>query len=193
VPEGIAEVSVVGPNENKIDYLYKKEKEHGNIFDSFLIAEEYKREDKKRKPRIKNFPAKRKEAVLLLSFLAAKEFQIDLEAASSMHGEEGNKKGLKIPYGVSLLINKESSCCLDLFDLTETRIKTLAVSSFDITKVNLKNTQIEELLLVDEAALVFFYDSMEKSEFYVEKVSFGSKLNPKSEKLLKLIERVHAD
>ncbi|OIR55711.1 MAG: uncharacterized protein A8A55_3543, partial [Amphiamblys sp. WSBS2006] len=36
-------------------------------------------------------------------------------------------------------------------------------------------------------------DSMEKSEFYVEKVSFGSKLNPKSEKLLKLIERVHAE
>ncbi|OIR55565.1 MAG: uncharacterized protein A8A55_3689, partial [Amphiamblys sp. WSBS2006] len=50
---------------------------------------------------------------------------------------------------------------------------------------------IEELLLVDEAALVFFYDSMEKSEVCVEKVSFGNKLNPKREKFLRLIERVH--
>ncbi|OIR56099.1 MAG: uncharacterized protein A8A55_3157, partial [Amphiamblys sp. WSBS2006] len=78
VPKGIAEVSVVRPEESNIDCLYKKEREHGNIFDRFLIAEECKREDKKKTPRIKNFPAKRKEAVLLLSFLAAKEFRLDL-------------------------------------------------------------------------------------------------------------------
>ncbi|OIR55720.1 MAG: uncharacterized protein A8A55_3534, partial [Amphiamblys sp. WSBS2006] len=58
-------------------------------------------------------------------------------------------------------------------------------------KMNLKNTHIEELFLVDEAALVFFYDSIERSEFYVEKVSFGNKFKQKSEKFLKLIERVH--
>ncbi|OIR56467.1 MAG: uncharacterized protein A8A55_2787 [Amphiamblys sp. WSBS2006] len=108
-----------------------------------------------------------------------------------MHGEEENKRGLKLPYGVSLFVSEESSCCLDLFDLTETRIEKLTVSSFDITRMNLKNTHIEELVLLDEAALKFFYDSMERSEFYVEKVSFGSKLNPKSETFLKLIKRVH--
>ncbi|OIR56537.1 MAG: uncharacterized protein A8A55_2719 [Amphiamblys sp. WSBS2006] len=47
VPEGIAEVSVPRIKESGIDYLYKKEKEHGNIFDNFLIAEECKREKKK--------------------------------------------------------------------------------------------------------------------------------------------------
>ncbi|OIR56005.1 MAG: uncharacterized protein A8A55_3249, partial [Amphiamblys sp. WSBS2006] len=78
-----------------------------------------------------------------------------------------------------------------LFDLKETRIKKLFVSSFDITKMNLKNTNIEELFLVDKAALVFFYESIERSEFYVEKVSFGNNLNPKSETFLNLIERVH--
>ncbi|OIR56381.1 MAG: uncharacterized protein A8A55_2872 [Amphiamblys sp. WSBS2006] len=31
---------------------------------------------------------------------------------------------------------------------------------------------------------------MEKSEFYVEKVSFGTRLNPKSKKFLNLIKRV---
>ncbi|OIR56448.1 MAG: uncharacterized protein A8A55_2806, partial [Amphiamblys sp. WSBS2006] len=190
VPEGIAEVSVVGPNENKIDYLYKKEKEHGNLFDNFLIAEECKSEDKKKKPRIKNIPAKRKEAALLLSFLAAKEFLLDPETASNMHGEK-YKRELKLPYGVGLFVSKENSYSLKLFDLKETKIKTMIVSSFDITRMDLKNTHIEELVLVDEAALVFFYDSMEKSEFYVEKVSFGSKLNPKSEKILELIRRVH--
>ncbi|OIR57483.1 MAG: uncharacterized protein A8A55_1752 [Amphiamblys sp. WSBS2006] len=191
VPEGIAEISVLNVEENSIDYLYKKEREHGNIFDSFLIAEEFKCEDKKKNPRIKNFPAKRKEAVLLLSFLAEKGFQLYLEAASSMHGEEGNKWGLKLPYRVSLFVSKENSCCLNLFDLTETRIKRLVMSSFDITKMNLKNTHIEELFLFDEATLDFFHKSIENTEFYVEKVSFGNKLNPKSEKFLKLIERVH--
>ncbi|OIR55751.1 MAG: uncharacterized protein A8A55_3504, partial [Amphiamblys sp. WSBS2006] len=43
----------------------------------------------------------------------------------------------------------------------------------------------------DEAALKFFYDSMERCEFYVEKISLGNKLNPKSETFFKLIERVH--
>ncbi|OIR55782.1 MAG: uncharacterized protein A8A55_3472, partial [Amphiamblys sp. WSBS2006] len=105
VPEGIAEISVLRTKENKIDYLYKKEKEHENLFDSFLITEEYKREDKDKPPRIKNIPAKTKEAVLLLSFLAAKESQLDLETAPSMHGEEGNKRGLKLPYGVGLFID----------------------------------------------------------------------------------------
>ncbi|OIR55576.1 MAG: uncharacterized protein A8A55_3678, partial [Amphiamblys sp. WSBS2006] len=102
-----------------------------------------------------------KEAALLLSFLAAKETQFDLEAEPSMHREEGNKWGLKLPYGVSLFVSEENSCCLDLFDLTETRIKKLTVSSFDITRMDLKNTHIEELVLLDEAALKFFYDSME--------------------------------
>ncbi|OIR56173.1 MAG: uncharacterized protein A8A55_3081, partial [Amphiamblys sp. WSBS2006] len=123
VPEGIAEVSVLGPKENNTEYLYKKEKEHGNLFDSFLIAEECKYEDRWKNSRIKNTPRKRKEAALLLSFLAAKEFQFDLEAVSGMHGEEGNKHGLKIPYGVSLLVSKENSFYLKLFDLTDTRIK----------------------------------------------------------------------
>ncbi|OIR58409.1 MAG: uncharacterized protein A8A55_0806 [Amphiamblys sp. WSBS2006] len=191
VPGGIAEVSVLGPDENNIDYLYKKAKEHGNLFDRFLIAEECKREDKKKSRRIKNLPGKRKEAVLLLSFLAAKEFQLDLEAALLIHGEEGNKWVLKLPYGVSLFISEENSYSLELFDLTETRIKRLAVSSFDITKMNLKNTHIEELVLVDEVALVFFYDSIGRSGFHVEKVSFVNRLNPKSETFLKLIERVH--
>ncbi|OIR58407.1 MAG: uncharacterized protein A8A55_0804 [Amphiamblys sp. WSBS2006] len=191
VPEDIAEVSVVGPEESNIDYLYKKEREHRNIFDSFLIAEECKREDKKKSLRIKNIPAKRKEAVLLLSFLAAKEFHLHLEEALSTHGKEGNRWGLKLPYGISLFISEESSCCLKLFDLTDTKIKRLSVSSFDITRMDLKNTYIEELVLVDEAALVFFYNSIGRSGFYVEKVSFGSRLNPKSEKFLKLIERVH--
>ncbi|OIR55611.1 MAG: uncharacterized protein A8A55_3643, partial [Amphiamblys sp. WSBS2006] len=86
VPEGIAEVSVVRSKESSIDYLYKKEKEHGSIFDRFLIAEECKREDKEKRPRIKNLPAKRKETIFLLSFLATKGFQLDLEAAPSMHG-----------------------------------------------------------------------------------------------------------
>ncbi|OIR56305.1 MAG: uncharacterized protein A8A55_2948 [Amphiamblys sp. WSBS2006] len=120
---GITEVSIVGSKENKTEYLYKKEREHGNIFDSFLIAEECKREDKGNPPRIKNIPAKRKEAVLLLSFIAAKETQLDLEAAPSIHGEEENKWGLKLPCGVSLFVRKESSFCLKLFDLTETKIK----------------------------------------------------------------------
>ncbi|OIR55916.1 MAG: uncharacterized protein A8A55_3336, partial [Amphiamblys sp. WSBS2006] len=134
VPKGIAEVSVVRPEESNIDYLYKKEKEHGSIFDRFLVVEECKREDKDKRPRIKNIPAKRKEAALLLSFLAAKEFQFDLEAISDIHGE-GNKWGLKLPYGTSLFISEENSCCLKLFDLTETRIKKLTVSSFDITRM----------------------------------------------------------
>ncbi|OIR55638.1 MAG: uncharacterized protein A8A55_3616, partial [Amphiamblys sp. WSBS2006] len=43
----------------------------------------------------------------------------------------------------------------------------------------------------DEAAVDFFYSSMGRSELCVEKVSFGNKLNPKSENLLKLIRRVH--
>ncbi|OIR55801.1 MAG: uncharacterized protein A8A55_3453, partial [Amphiamblys sp. WSBS2006] len=191
VPEGVAEVSVLGPEKNKIEYFYKKEKEHGNIFDRFLIAEECKREDKKKTPRIKNIPAKRKETIFLLSFLAAKGFQLELKAPLSMHWEEENKWGLKLPYGVSLFVSEESSCCLELFDLTETRIKTLFVSSFDITRMDLKRTHIEELVLVDEAAVEFFYDSIENTEFYVEKISFGNKLNPKSETFLKLIERVH--
>ncbi|OIR56420.1 MAG: uncharacterized protein A8A55_2836, partial [Amphiamblys sp. WSBS2006] len=191
VPEGVAEVSVLGPEENNIDYIYKKEREHGNIFDRFLAAEECKREDKEKRPRIKNIPAKRKETIFLLSFLATKGFQLDLEAAPSMHGEEGNNWGLKLPYGVSLFVSEESSCCLELFDLTDTRIKRLAVSSFDITEMDLKNTHIEELVLVDEAALDLFYDSIENTEFYVEKISLGNKLNPKRKTFLKLIERVH--
>ncbi|OIR57085.1 MAG: uncharacterized protein A8A55_2162 [Amphiamblys sp. WSBS2006] len=190
VPEDIAEVFVLRIKENNIDYLYKKEKEHRNIFDRFLIAEEYMCGKKIKNTRIKNFPAKRKEAVLLLSFLAAKETQFVLEAALSMQGEE-NKLGLKPPYGVGLFVSEESSCSLELFDLTETRIKRLAVSSFDIARMNLENTHIEELVLVDETALVFFYDSMESSEFYVEKISLGNSLNPKNEKFLKLIKRVH--
>ncbi|OIR55783.1 MAG: uncharacterized protein A8A55_3471, partial [Amphiamblys sp. WSBS2006] len=117
--------------------------------------------------------------------------RLDLEAPLFMHGEEENKWELKLPYGVSLFIRKESSYSLELFDLTETRIKRLAVSSFDIAKMKLKNTHIEELFLVNEAALKFFHDSMESSEFCVEKISFGSRLNPKNEKFLKLIKLVH--
>ncbi|OIR56603.1 MAG: uncharacterized protein A8A55_2648 [Amphiamblys sp. WSBS2006] len=60
VPEGIAEVSVLRAKENSIDYLYKKEKKHGNIFDRFLIAEECKYEDKGKAPRIKNIPEKKR-------------------------------------------------------------------------------------------------------------------------------------
>ncbi|OIR55927.1 MAG: uncharacterized protein A8A55_3326, partial [Amphiamblys sp. WSBS2006] len=104
---------------------------------------------------------------------------------------EGNKHGLKIPYGVSLLVSKENSFYLKLFDLTDTMIKKLVVSSFDITRMNLKNTTIEELFLEDEAAVEFFYSSIGKAELCVEKVSFGSKSNPQSEEVLKLIERVH--
>ncbi|OIR56308.1 MAG: uncharacterized protein A8A55_2946, partial [Amphiamblys sp. WSBS2006] len=189
VPEGIAEVFVVGSKESSISYYYKKERDHGNIFDRFLVVEECKREDKKKPLGIKNFPVKRKEAILLLSFLAEKEFQLNLEAVPDMQKEE-NKHRLQIPYGVSLFIDKKNSCCLKVFDLTETRIKRLLMSSFDITKMDLKNTHIEELVLVDEAALGFFYDSIERSDLYVEKVSFGNKLNPKSEKFLKLIKRV---
>ncbi|OIR58408.1 MAG: uncharacterized protein A8A55_0809 [Amphiamblys sp. WSBS2006] len=189
VPKGIAEVSVLNVEENGIDYCYKKEIGNGNIFDRFLIAEECKREDKNKPPRIKNIPAKRKEAVLLLSFLAAKEFHLHLEAAPSIQ-KEGNKWSLKLPYGVSLFVSEESSCCLELFNLTETKIKTLAVSSFDITRIDLKNTHIEELVLVDEVALDFFYDSIGRSGFHVEKVSFGTRLNPKSKKFLNLIKRV---
>ncbi|OIR57451.1 MAG: uncharacterized protein A8A55_1787 [Amphiamblys sp. WSBS2006] len=189
VPEGIAEISILRIKENNIDYLYKKEREHGNIFDRFLIAEECKREDKGKTSRINNIQVKRKEAVLLLSFLAEKEFQLDLKTVSDIQ-EEGNKRGLQIPYGVNLFVSEERSSSLKLFDLTETRIKRLAVSSFDITRMDLKNTHIEELFLFDETALVFFYDSIESSEFYVEKLSFGNRLNPKSEKFLKLIERV---
>ncbi|OIR56610.1 MAG: uncharacterized protein A8A55_2642, partial [Amphiamblys sp. WSBS2006] len=191
VPEGISEVSVVGSKESSIDYLYKKEKEHGNIFDRFLVVEECKREDKKKPPIIKNIPAKRKEAALLLSFLAANEFRLDLEAPLFMHGEEENKWELKLPYGAILFVSEEISYSLELFDLTETRIKRLIVSSFDITRMDLKNTHIEELVLLDEAALDLFYDSIENTEFYVEKVSFGSMLNPQRETFLKLIERVH--
>ncbi|OIR56678.1 MAG: uncharacterized protein A8A55_2573 [Amphiamblys sp. WSBS2006] len=192
VPEGIADVSVFGKKENNnVEYLYKKEKEHGNLFDSFLITEERKREDRWKIQTIKNFPGKRKEAALLLSFLAEKEFQIDLEAALFIHGEEGNKWGLKIPYGVSLLVSEKSSGQLKSCDLTDTRIKRLLVSSFDITKIGLKNTTIEELFLTDEAALDFFCNSIEKSELCVEKLSFGSKSNPQSEKVLKLIKRIH--
>ncbi|OIR56693.1 MAG: uncharacterized protein A8A55_2559, partial [Amphiamblys sp. WSBS2006] len=198
IPEGIVVISVLGTKESNIDYLYKKEREHGNIFDRFLIAEECKREDKEKTPRIKNFPAKRKEAALLLSFLAKKEFQLNPEGPLSVCGEEEYKRGLKLPYGVSLFVNKENSYNLELFDFTETRIKRLTVSSFDITKMKLKNTTIEELVLVDGAGLVFFSfsiemflisPSMERFEFYVEKVSLGNRLNPKSETLLKLIER----
>ncbi|OIR56468.1 MAG: uncharacterized protein A8A55_2784 [Amphiamblys sp. WSBS2006] len=57
--------------------------------------------------------------------------------------------------------------------------------------MNLKNTHIEELVLVDEAALEVFYDSIENTEFYVENLSFGSRLNTQNEKFLKLIKRVH--
>ncbi|OIR56491.1 MAG: uncharacterized protein A8A55_2766 [Amphiamblys sp. WSBS2006] len=190
VPEGIAEVYVLGTKESNIDYLYKKEKEHGNLFDRFLVAEEPKREDKERNPRIKNFPAKRKEAALLLPFLAAKEFQLDLKTVPDIQ-KEGNKKGFKLPYGITLFVNEGNSCCLKLFDLKGARIKKLLVSSFGITRVNLKNTHVEELVLVDEAAVGFFCDSVERSELCVKKVSFGNKLNPKSEKVLKLIKRIH--
>ncbi|OIR58403.1 MAG: uncharacterized protein A8A55_0808 [Amphiamblys sp. WSBS2006] len=190
VPKGIAEVSVLRTKESKIEYFYKKEKEHGNIFDSFLIAEEFKRGDNKKTPIIKNMPEKRKEAVLLLSFLAEKEFQFDLKTISDIQREE-YKWGLKLSHGVSLFVSEESSCNLEVFDLTGTKIKKLSVFSFDITSMNLKNTHIEEMALVDDAALEFFYDSIERTEFYVEKVSFGNKLNPQSERFLKLIERVH--
>ncbi|OIR56367.1 MAG: uncharacterized protein A8A55_2884, partial [Amphiamblys sp. WSBS2006] len=199
VPEGVVVISVLGSKENNIDYLYKKEREYGNIFDRFLIAEECKREYKKKTPRIKNFPTKREQASLLLSFLAKKEFQLNLEATLFIYGKEEYKRGLKLPYGVSLFVNKESSYNLELFDLTETRIKRLTVSSFDITKMKFKNTTIEELVLVDGAGLVFFSfsiemflisPSMERFEFCVEKVSFGNRLNPKNETFLRLIERV---
>ncbi|OIR56512.1 MAG: uncharacterized protein A8A55_2741, partial [Amphiamblys sp. WSBS2006] len=192
VPEGIADVSVLGVKESGIDYLYKKEKEHRNLFDSFLIAEECKYKDRWKTQTIKNFPSKRKEAALLLSFLAAKEFQLDLEAASDMHWEEENKCGLKIPYGIGLLItDKNSSCYLELFDFTNTKIKKLVVSSFDITKINFKNTSTEELFLTDEAAVEFFYNSIENPKLYVEKFSFGKNVNPKRESFLKLIKPVH--
>ncbi|OIR55670.1 MAG: uncharacterized protein A8A55_3584, partial [Amphiamblys sp. WSBS2006] len=123
VPKGIAEVSILNVEENNIDYLYKKEKEHGNLFDNFLIAEECKYEDKKKIPIIKKIPVKTKEAVLLLSFLAAKESQLDLEGVSDMQREE-YRRGLKLPYGVSLFISEESSCSLELFDLKETNAST---------------------------------------------------------------------
>ncbi|OIR57040.1 MAG: uncharacterized protein A8A55_2208, partial [Amphiamblys sp. WSBS2006] len=191
VPEDIAEISAFGQKERSIDYLYKKEKEHGNLFDSFLIAEECKREDRWKSQTIKNFPRKRKEAALLLPFLAEKELQLDLEEASGMHGEEENKRGLKIPYGINLFVSEENSCCLKLFDLTETRIKKMFVTSFDITKMNIKSTSIEELFLLDESAVEFFYNSIGRYELFVEKVSFGSNSKPQSEKFLKLIGRVH--
>ncbi|OIR55615.1 MAG: uncharacterized protein A8A55_3639, partial [Amphiamblys sp. WSBS2006] len=98
VPEGVSEVSVLGPEESNINYFYEKERDHGNLFDRFLIAEECKYEDKGKPPIIKNIPAKRKEAALLLSFLAAKGFRLDLEAPLFMHGEEENKWELKLPY-----------------------------------------------------------------------------------------------
>ncbi|OIR56013.1 MAG: uncharacterized protein A8A55_3240, partial [Amphiamblys sp. WSBS2006] len=122
VPEGIAEVFVLEQKESRIEYLYKKEKEHGDIFDSFLVAEECKREDNRKTQRIRNIPGKRKEAALLLSFLAAKEFQFGLEVAKDIHEEE-DKSYLKIPYGVNLFVTEENSCYLKLFDLTDTRIK----------------------------------------------------------------------
>ncbi|OIR57126.1 MAG: uncharacterized protein A8A55_2115, partial [Amphiamblys sp. WSBS2006] len=190
VPEGIVEVSVLEQKESSIEYLYKKEKEHGDIFDSFLVAEECKREDRWKTQRIRNIPRKRKEAALLLSFLAEKEFQFGLEAAKDIHEEE-DKSYLKIPYGINLFVTEENSCYLKLFDLTDTRIKKVHMSSFDIAKMNLKNTTIEELFLFDEAAVDFFYNSMGRSELCVEKVSFGNKLNPKSENILELIRRVH--
>ncbi|OIR58365.1 MAG: uncharacterized protein A8A55_0836, partial [Amphiamblys sp. WSBS2006] len=192
VPEGIAEVSVLRKKENNIDYLYKKEKEHGCLFDSFLLAEECRREYKKKIQIIKNIPGKRKEAALLLPFLAEHEFQLDLKAAEGgVHGEEESKYRLKLPYGIILFVSEENSCYLERFDLTNTKIKKLIVSSFDIAKMNLKNTTIEELFLTDEAALDFFCNSKGRSVFHVENLSFGSKSNPKNEKILKLIERVH--
>ncbi|OIR57037.1 MAG: uncharacterized protein A8A55_2211 [Amphiamblys sp. WSBS2006] len=190
VPKGIAEVSVLGVKESGIDYLYKKEKEHGGLFDSFLIAEECKREDRWKSSRIRNIPRKRNEASLLLSFLTAKEFQLDLEATKDMYEEE-NKSYLKIPYGIGLFVTEENICCLEPFDLTDTRIKKLVVTSFDITRMNLKNTTIEELLLVDEMAVEFFYNSIGRSELCVEKLSFGNKISPQSEKVLKLIKWVN--
>ncbi|OIR55978.1 MAG: uncharacterized protein A8A55_3275 [Amphiamblys sp. WSBS2006] len=120
----------------------------------------------------------------------AKEFQFDLEAASDIHEEEENRCGLKIPYGISLLISEEGSSQLKSFDLTDTRIKRLVVCEIDITKICLKNTIIEELFLMDGEAIEFFYSSIEGSEFRVEKLSFGCKLNHKSKRFLKLIGRV---
>ncbi|OIR57127.1 MAG: uncharacterized protein A8A55_2120, partial [Amphiamblys sp. WSBS2006] len=107
-----------------------------------------------------------------------------------MHGEEKRKCGLKIPYGINLFVSEENSFCLKLFDLTDTRIKKLIVSSFDITKMNLKNTTIEELFLTDEASIEFLYSSVGRSEPCVEKFSFGGKSTPNSESFLKLFERV---
>ncbi|OIR56514.1 MAG: uncharacterized protein A8A55_2739, partial [Amphiamblys sp. WSBS2006] len=191
VPKGIAEVSVLEQKENSIEYIYKKEKDHGSLFDSFLITEECKYEDSWKTPIIKNIPRKRKEAALLLPFLAAKGFQLNLEEASGIHGEEESKYRLKIPYGVSLFITEENSCCLKLFDLTNTKIKKLAVASFDITEMNLKNTTIEELFLLDEMAVEFSYNSIGRSGLCVEKFSFGMNVNPGNESFLKLLERVH--
>ncbi|OIR56878.1 MAG: uncharacterized protein A8A55_2371 [Amphiamblys sp. WSBS2006] len=59
--------------------------------------------------------------------------------------------------------------------------------------MNLKNTTIEDLLLVDEMAVVFFYNSIEKSSpsLCVENLSFGNKSNLKREMFHKLIKRVH--
>ncbi|OIR57129.1 MAG: uncharacterized protein A8A55_2116 [Amphiamblys sp. WSBS2006] len=190
VPKGTAEVFVLGPKESGIEYLYKKEKEHRNLFDRFLIAEECKHEDRWKNSRILNFPRKRKEAALLLPFLAAKEFQFDLEVAKEIHEEEGNKTYLKIPYGIGMFVNEKNSCYLKLFDLTGTKIKKLTVSSFDITKINLKNTTIEELFLEDEAAVEFFYSSIENHKLCVEKLSFGAKSNLWSGIFLKLIKGV---
>ncbi|OIR56052.1 MAG: uncharacterized protein A8A55_3202 [Amphiamblys sp. WSBS2006] len=69
VPEGVAEVSVLGKKENNsVEYLYKKEKEHGNLFDSFLITEECKYEGRWKGSRIRNFPAKRKKLLFFYLF-----------------------------------------------------------------------------------------------------------------------------
>ncbi|OIR55967.1 MAG: uncharacterized protein A8A55_3286, partial [Amphiamblys sp. WSBS2006] len=66
----------------------------------------------------------------------------------------------------------------------------MIVSSFDIAKMNLKNTTIEELFLTDEAAIEFLYSSAGRSEPCVEKFSFGGKSTPNSESFLNLFERV---
>ncbi|OIR56125.1 MAG: uncharacterized protein A8A55_3129, partial [Amphiamblys sp. WSBS2006] len=185
VPKDIAELSILKQDEksfeyrfrreNIVDYYrYKKGKEHGSHFDNLLIVDDtLEHGDKKNPPRIKNFPTERKEAVLLLSFLAEKELVLELGEIQDTHPEEENKWGLELPYGVNLFVNEESSCYLELFDLTNTRIKKLCVSSFDIAEVNLKNTHIEELFLVDEAAMEFFYNSMEKTTLKVDQFSFG--------------------
>ncbi|OIR58455.1 MAG: uncharacterized protein A8A55_0769 [Amphiamblys sp. WSBS2006] len=168
VPNGVAEVSVGERTKTSTFYRYRKEGEHEGLLDNLLVAEECSEEKHKV---IERVPGKTKDADLLLSFLAAKEFQINLRE------ELDRECRLRIPYGVCLLFSEKSSGCLmKTFCLENTRIKRITAAAFDITKTSfrLQRTRIEELFLSDIVAIRFFYESIEKTqELDIEKLSFG--------------------